>query len=99
MVLLIQQVKLGVFHKNEQRLEDMQDICKTLHAYVPFHSNEDNTDKPAKVLSGGDYLTHERQKSAQSLHADGRTPSSRLEGMISKMEDFHAQAEWQKVME
>ena len=28
---------------------------------------------------------------------DARTPSTRLEGLIPKTEDFHTQAEWVKV--
>ncbi|CAH3024181.1 unnamed protein product [Porites evermanni] len=50
--------------------------------------------KPVKVLSSGDYLTFERHKEAQSAMQDTRTPSSRLEGLIPKIEDFHAQMEW-----
>ena len=48
-------------------------------------------------LSGGDYLTFERHKEAQSAMQDARTPSARLEGFIPKFEDFHMQAELLKV--
>ena len=41
----------------------------------------------------GDYLTFECHKEAQSAMQDARTPSSRLEGLIPKIEDFHNQAE------
>ena len=44
--------------------------------------------RPQKVLSGGDYLTFERHNSAQSSMANCRTPSSRLEGLVPKMEEF-----------
>ena len=53
--------------------------------------------KPVKVLSSGDYLTFERHKEAQTAMQDTRTPSSRLEGLIPKIEDFHAQMEWMQV--
>lgn len=53
--------------------------------------------KPVKVLSSGDYLTFERHKEAQSAMQDTRTPSSRLEGLIPKIADFHAQMEWMQV--
>lgn len=87
---------LGVLRKNEQYEEDMIEILEYLHPYVPFHDPESNS-KPVKVLSGGDYLTFERHKEAQSSMQDARTPSSRLEGLIPKIEDFHNQAEWMKV--
>lgn len=90
------QVHLGVLRKNEQYEEDMIDILEFLHPYVPCHDPE-TTRKPVKVLSGGDYLTFERHKEAQSSMQDARTPSSRLEGLIPKVEDFHNQAEWMKV--
>ncbi|XP_033113492.1 uncharacterized protein LOC117114067 [Anneissia japonica] len=88
-------VHLGVLKKNESKEEDMLDICKYLHKYVPNHSDDaTSSQKPIKILSGGDYLTFERHKGAQSTMQDARTPSKRLEGLIPKMEDFHQQAEW-----
>ena len=87
---------LGVINKNETKKDDMIDIVAHLHQYTPGH-NLETEQTPAKVLSGGDYLTFERQKAAQSAKADGRNPSKRMEGLVSKMEDFHAQAEWQQV--
>ena len=66
---------------------------------IPYVSHHDpkSVSKPDKVLSGGDYLIFERHKAAQSAMQDARTPSSRLEGLIPKIEDFHCQAEWLKV--
>jgi hypothetical protein len=89
---------LGVLRKNEQYEEDMIDILEWIHNYVPGHSDKD--EQPGtlvKVLNGGDYLTHERNKSAQSAMQDGRTPSAKLLGLVSKFEDFHTQCEWLKV--
>ena len=91
------QVNLGVLHKNEQYEEDMIDILRFVHDYVPGN-NELSESKPVKCLSGGDYLTFERHKEAQSAMQDARTPSSRLEGLIPKIEDFHTQMEWMQVL-
>ncbi|XP_022783267.1 uncharacterized protein LOC111324048 [Stylophora pistillata] len=91
-----EKVHLGVLQKNEQHEEDMIDILEFLLPYVPCHDSG-TTGKPVKVLSGGDYLTFERHKEAQSSMQDARTPLSRLEGLIPKVEDFHTQAEWMKV--
>ena len=90
---------MGVLIKNEQYNDQMVDICQFLHKFVPRHDNneEESSQTPMKTLSGGDYLTFERHKSAQSSMANGRTPSSRLEGLVPKMEEFHNQAELLKV--
>ena len=89
---------MGVLLKNEQYNDQMVDICQFMHKYVPGHEdNEESTSQPVKILSGGDYLTFERHRSAQASMANGRTPSSRLEGLIPKMEEFHNQAELLKV--
>jgi len=58
---------------------------------VPGNNEDSAESKPVKVLSGGDYLTFERHKEDQSAMQDARTPESRLEGLITKIEDFHAQ--------
>ncbi|XP_062571098.1 uncharacterized protein LOC134233123 [Saccostrea cucullata] len=93
------QINLGVLMKCEQYNEDMTDICEFLHTFVPGHETNDNWQKkPDKVLSGGDYLTFERHKQAQSSKRNGRTPSKRLQGLIPKMEEFHNQAELLKVI-
>ncbi len=84
-------------HKNEQYEADMIDIVSFLHNYVPGHDESSPDCKPEKILSGGDYLTFERHKEAQSAMQDARTPSTRLEGLIPKIEDFHTQMEWMQV--
>ena len=90
---------MGILRKNEQYNDQMVDICQFLHKFVPKHDDNEEQSllKPVKVLSGGDYLTFERHKSAQSSMANGWTPSSRLEGLVPKMEEFHNQAELLKV--
>jgi hypothetical protein len=72
----------------------MIDILEWIHKYVQGHSDKD--DQPGtlvKVLNGG----HERNESAQSAVQDGRTPSAKLLGQVSKFEDLHTQCEWLKV--
>lgn len=92
------QINLGVLMKSEQYNEDMTDICEFVHKFVPGHDESDDWNKkPYKVLSGGDYLTFERHKQAQSSKRNGRTPSKRLEGLVPKMEEFHNQGELLKV--
>ena len=76
----------------------MIDILQFVDGYVPGNNEDSSESKPVKVLSGGDYLTFERHKEAQSAMQDGRTPSSRLEGLIPKIEDFHVQMEWLQVL-
>lgn len=75
----------------------MIDILRFVHDYVPGNNEDPAESKPVKVLSGGDYPTFERHKEAQSAMQDARTPSSRLEGLIPKIEDFHAQMKWMQV--
>lgn len=87
-------VHLGLLEKNENKIDEMQDIVGHLHQYVPGHSSDSQNMPLHKITSGGDYLTFERHKRAQELHADGNTPSNRLEGLIPNMEFFHLQAEW-----
>ncbi|XP_070572406.1 uncharacterized protein [Ptychodera flava] len=89
-----EKVHLGVLEKNEQYGDDMLDILDYINQYVPKHSD----DTPEKILSGGDYLTFERHKEAQSQKQDSPTAYQCLEGLVAKIEDFHAQAEWQKVI-
>ena len=77
----------------------MIDILEYVYKYVPGHSDKEGELKTlVKVLNGGDYLTHERHKSAQSAMQDSRTPSAQLRGLISKFENFHTQCEWLKVI-
>lgn len=83
---------MGVLKKNESKNEDMADIAKFMHQYIPGHDNDSNS-VPLKTLSGGDYLTFERHKQAQMSVRDDDTPSLCLEGLVPKMEEFHNQAE------
>ena len=83
--------------KNEQYNEEMTDICMFLNQYVPGAREENDPRAPEKILSGGDYLTFERHKQAQSAKRNGRSPMKRLEGLVPKLEEFHNQAEFLQV--
>lgn len=65
-----------------------------IHKFVPGNNDGNSPDaRPIPTLSGGDYLTHERQTSAQGGVANSLTSTKRVEGLISKFEEFHNQAE------
>ncbi|XP_053398038.1 uncharacterized protein LOC123565316 [Mercenaria mercenaria] len=91
-----EKINMGVLMKNEQYNEDMTDICTFVNQFVP--GDDESTEKPEKILSGGDYLTFERHKQAQSAKRNGRTPMKRMEGLVPKMEEFHNQAEFLQVI-
>ena len=83
--------------KNEQYDEVMTDICMFLNQYVPGAREENDPRALEKILSGGDYLTFERHKQAQSAKRNGRTPMKRMEGLVPKLEEFYNQAEFLQV--
>ena len=91
------QISMGVLKKNEQYNEEMTDICMFLNQYVPGAREENDPRAPENVLSGGDYLTFERHKQAQSAKRNGRTPMKRMEGLVPNLEGFHNQAEFLQV--
>ena len=75
---------------------------KEIHSkFVAGHSDDisDHPDKKVpRTILFADYLGFERQKKAQANVQDARTPTKRLEGFVSGLTDFHAQAEWLKVL-
>ena len=77
---------LGVLTKSEQVGDDMIDIMTHIHKYVP-----QNTDgKFIPVFFGGDQLTRERAGGAQDARLQASDPLGHLEGVIPKVEDWHA---------
>ena len=74
---------LGVLTKSEQVGDNMID---NIHKYIP-----QNTDgKFIPVFFGGDQLTRERAGGAQDARLQASDPLGRLEGVIPKVEDWHA---------
>lgn len=76
---------LDVLLKNEAKHSDMLDIMATMRKYLG-----DDFPSTAKVLSGGDQLTCERQNGAQRHVMDGDTPDERLQQFEPVCEDWHA---------
>lgn len=77
---------LGLYDCNEQKTQDvillLKDISKK---YVP----QVNGEIKEEVFLGGDRLTDERIQCAQQAMVNSATSMERLEGLISKIEDFH----------
>lgn len=87
---------LGLLFKNENTNDDMIDILTELHQrYLPVMKTTDGSSNVEievlqKVFFGGDQLTEERARNAKQGRADGDTEFERLEGLIPKVEDWHA---------
>ncbi|XP_061188750.1 uncharacterized protein LOC133196920 [Saccostrea echinata] len=80
------QYPLGLYDCNETKTADVIKLLKELQQkYVPHRDGE--ICEP--VLFGGDRLTDERIQCAQEAMLNGNTSDDRLEGFISKIEDFH----------
>ncbi|KAK3108646.1 hypothetical protein FSP39_012456 [Pinctada imbricata] len=80
------QYPLGLFDTNENKTDEMIRLLKDLtDRYVPL----DNDNVADAVFFGGDRLTDERVQCAQVATKDSSTSKGRLEGFISKSEDFH----------
>ncbi|XP_046566552.1 uncharacterized protein LOC124275109 [Haliotis rubra] len=80
------QYPLGLFDCNENKTQDVIKLLTDLtEEYVPFADGE----IVESVFLGGDRLTDERVQCAQQSVGNGLTPKDRLEGFISKIEDFH----------
>ncbi|XP_056013603.1 uncharacterized protein LOC125669312 isoform X1 [Ostrea edulis] len=77
---------LGLFDCNEQKTQDVIQLLKELQdKYVPVTDG----DIKEEVFFGGDRLTDERIQCAQQAMENENTSLKRLEGFISKIEDFH----------
>ena len=75
---------LDVLMKNEAKHSDMLDIMTTLQNYLGS-----GCDEAARVLSGGDQLTCERQVGSQHQMRCGNSPRQRLELLEPVLEDWH----------
>ena len=97
------QVPLGILMKNENKMDDMVDILTHMHQYVPSHAATKTVQVPGTeypenvqlerlhhILIGGDQLTAERVKGAQSLRKNSTHAVGRLEGLVPVSEDWHA---------
>ena len=84
--------------RNENINEDMIEILKEIQSqYVPTQvyetpEGEENEARHVqdKIFFGGDQLTEERSRNAQLARRDGDSEFERLDGVIPKVEDWHA---------
>lgn len=87
---------MGLLFKNENINDEMIDILDTIHSkYVPSkitldESGEQTTEVLDQIFFGGDQLTEERARNAKHARGDADSSFGRLEGVISKVEDWHA---------
>ena len=93
------QVPLGIIMKNENKTGDMVDILSHLHQYASMNVvNVPDTgarecipsERMHHLLIGGDQLTAERVRGAQSIRKNSTHAAGRLEGYIPICEDWHA---------
>ena len=84
-------------------MDEMVDILAYLHQYVPMKTSNQVISVPGteeseviesedlhRLLIGGDQLTVERIKGAQSLRKNSTHAAGRLEGFVPVSEDWHA---------
>jgi hypothetical protein len=81
--------------KNENINENMIDILQELHdKYLPISKHIQDGDEIVniheKLFFGGDELTDERARNSKDARCDGDSQFERLEGFLSKVEDWHA---------
>ncbi|XP_056006722.1 uncharacterized protein LOC125651350 [Ostrea edulis] len=79
------QYPLGLFDCNENKTPELIRLLKTLSTYVPCRDGE----VVEPVFFGGDRLTDERVQAAQKAMNNAETQLQRLQGFVSKIEDFH----------
>ncbi len=97
------QVPLGVYLKNENKVEEMVSIMERLQHYVPHHRTTVNVQVPdseefetlhrdyfCHTLFGGDHVTVARAIGAQRIRANSEDGLSRLKGLVPVVEDWHA---------
>ena len=77
---------LGVIFKNENLNEDMLDILKQFHSYLPRKPDCSYDSQ----LFAGDQLTVERAINVKASVANGYSPEDRLEGINLQLGDWHA---------
>ena len=71
----------------------MIDIVEHVHQYVPVKDGKIQY----RVFFGGDQLTVERCRSAQNAKIQSTNLKERLQGLIPKVEDWHARMRFLQV--
>lgn len=94
---------MGVYLKNENKLEEMVSIMETLQQDVPHIWKTTSLQVPGsdrhetlhqdtfcRTLFGGDQLTTTRGIGAQRIRANSEDGVDRLQGLVPVVEDWHA---------
>ena len=89
---------------NENKSDEMIEILRYLHKYVPVIEREQEILIPSqdksisrtntvqhRLIFGGDQLTVARVRGAQLAMCNGSTPVQRLEGLIPVIQDWHTE--------
>ena len=63
---------------------------KTIHVPCTEYTEVVLSENPHHLLIGGDQLTSERIRGAQSLRKNSTTATGRLDGFVPVSEDWHA---------
>jgi len=82
------QVQLGIMFKDENRGEDMVDILRSLHEWVP-QASETGEEIFDRVPVVGDQKTMERGLEGQFSVSNAYTRGRRLEGLFFQLADWH----------
>ena len=96
------QIPLGIFMKNENKLDEMVSIMDALHEYIPTSISSmelctEGQEEPDiievdtfhHILFGGDQVTVVRALSGQAVRANSENQRQRLQGFVPTIEDWH----------
>ena len=97
------QAPLGVFLKDENKLDEIVDILQDLQKYAPAVSQTTEVHVPNssevkslreiafhRLLFGGDQLTAKRARAGIRIRNNSTNGEDRLEGLLPVAEDWHA---------
>ena len=90
---IFSQVNLGVIMENENTAECILKAMHYMHKYVPGHGPNNLT----QIISAGDLMTSESESSCQEEQQNSSSPSSRFEGLMPVIADFHSYANFLEV--
>ena len=107
-------VPLGVFLKDENKLDEMVDISDDLHKYVTTvrttqevevtstgettQTKTIHTDHFNHILLGGDQLTVARIRGCHRMHTNTHNGRDGCEGLLPVVEDWHTKMCFMKVL-
>ena len=97
------QAPLGVYLKDENKLEEIVDILDELQKFAPSYSQTTEVPIPNtsevrslkeiafhRLLFGGDQLTAKRARAGVRIRNNSMNSADRLEGLLPVAEDWHA---------